>query len=74
VEVAEGLYGEHYCGRGEMENRVKEPLIVFADRRRPHHQISPDTFRPSREVPKSWREDRGLARQSKRSSTRARRA
>jgi len=33
-EVWEGraLYEELYCGRGEMENRIKEQLMLFADR------------------------------------------
>ena len=26
------LYEDLYCARGEMENRIKEQLVVFADR------------------------------------------
>jgi hypothetical protein len=26
------LYEKHYCGRGEMENRIKEQMCLFADR------------------------------------------
>jgi len=29
---ARRLYEELYCARGEMENRIKEPLMLFADR------------------------------------------
>jgi hypothetical protein len=29
---AQGLYEEHYCARGEMENRIKEQLTLFSDR------------------------------------------
>lgn len=29
---AQALYEEIYCARGEMENRVKEQLMLFADR------------------------------------------
>ena len=29
---AQGLYEELYCARGEMENRIKEQLMLFADR------------------------------------------
>jgi hypothetical protein len=29
---ARGLYEELYCARGEMENRIKEQLMLFADR------------------------------------------
>jgi hypothetical protein len=32
VWEARRLYEELYCGRGEMENRVKEQLMLFADR------------------------------------------
>jgi len=30
--AAQALYEELYCGRGEMENRIKEQLMLFADR------------------------------------------
>jgi hypothetical protein len=31
--AAQALYEQHYCGRGEMENRIKEQqLMLFADR------------------------------------------
>jgi hypothetical protein len=30
--VAQALYEELYCARGEMENRIKEQLMLFADR------------------------------------------
>ena len=33
------LYEDHYCGRGEMENRIKEQLSLFADR------VSTETMR-----------------------------
>jgi hypothetical protein len=29
---AQPLYEEHYCARGEMENRIKEQLTLFSDR------------------------------------------
>jgi len=29
---ARRLYEQLYCARGEMENRIKEPLMLFADR------------------------------------------
>jgi len=29
---AQALYEEHYCARGDMENRIKEQLMLFADR------------------------------------------
>jgi len=29
---AQGLYENLYCARGEMENRIKEQLMLFADR------------------------------------------
>jgi hypothetical protein len=32
VWEARRLYEELYCGRGEMENRIKEQLMLFADR------------------------------------------
>jgi len=32
VWEARALYEELYCGRGEMENRIKEQLMLFADR------------------------------------------
>ena len=30
--AAQALYEELYCARGEMENRIKEQLMLFADR------------------------------------------
>jgi len=30
--AVQALYEELYCGRGEMENRIKEQLMLFADR------------------------------------------
>ena len=30
--MAQALYEELYCARGEMENRIKEQLMLFADR------------------------------------------
>ncbi len=32
VWEARRLYEELYCGRGEMENRIKEQMMLFADR------------------------------------------
>jgi len=32
VWAAQALYEELYCARGEMENRIKEQLMLFADR------------------------------------------
>jgi len=32
VWEARALYEEFYCGRGEMENRIKEQFMLFADR------------------------------------------
>jgi hypothetical protein len=29
---ARALYEDHYCARGEMENRIKEQMMLFADR------------------------------------------
>ena len=29
---AQPLYEQHYCARGDMENRIKEQLMLFADR------------------------------------------
>src|SRR5664280_349327 len=29
---AQSLYEEHYCARGDMENRIKEQLMLFSDR------------------------------------------
>jgi hypothetical protein len=29
---AQPLYEEHYCARGDMENRIKEQFMLFADR------------------------------------------
>jgi hypothetical protein len=35
---AQSLYEDHYCGRGEMENRIKEQqLELFADRTSTHY-------------------------------------
>ena len=33
---AQRLYEELYCARGEMENRIKEQLMLFADRTSTH--------------------------------------
>lgn len=30
--TAQALYEDLYCARGEMENRIKEPLMLFSDR------------------------------------------
>ena len=30
--TAQGLYEKFYCARGEMENRIKEQMCLFADR------------------------------------------
>ena len=30
--VAQNLYEKFYCARGEMENRIKEQMCLFADR------------------------------------------
>jgi hypothetical protein len=37
--AAQALYEELYCGRGDMENRIKEQLCLFADR------VSAETMR-----------------------------
>ena len=37
--AAQGLYEEHYCARGDMENRIKEQFSLFADR------VSTETMR-----------------------------
>jgi hypothetical protein len=37
--AAQGLYEDLYCARGEMENRIKEQLSLFADR------VSAETLR-----------------------------
>ena len=37
--AAQALYEELYCGRGDMENRIKEQLSLFADR------VSAETMR-----------------------------
>jgi len=37
--VAQALYEELYCARGDMENRIKEQLSLFADR------VSAETMR-----------------------------
>jgi hypothetical protein len=34
---AQMLYEELYCARGEMENRIKEQLMLFADRTSTHY-------------------------------------
>jgi Transposase DDE domain group 1 len=34
---AQALYEEHYCARGDMENRVKEQLMLFSDRTSTHY-------------------------------------
>jgi hypothetical protein len=34
---AQALYEEHYCARGDMENRIKEQLMLFSDRTSTHH-------------------------------------
>src|SRR6266478_4958724 len=34
---AQALYEEHYCGRGDMENRIKEQLMLFSDRTSTHY-------------------------------------
>jgi Transposase DDE domain group 1 len=34
---AQVLYEEHYCGRGDMENRIKEQLMLFSDRTSTHY-------------------------------------
>jgi hypothetical protein len=34
---AQELYEEHYCGRGDMENRIKEQLMLFSDRTSTHY-------------------------------------
>jgi len=39
--AAQALYAELYCGRGDMENRIKEQLCLFADR------VSAETMRPN---------------------------
>jgi hypothetical protein len=36
---ARKLYEEDYCGRGDMENRIKEQFSLFADR------VSAETMR-----------------------------
>ena len=33
---AQELYEEHYCARGDMENRIKEQLMLFSDRTSTH--------------------------------------
>jgi Transposase DDE domain group 1 len=37
VWPAQALYEEHYCGRGDMENRIKEQLMLFSDRTSTHY-------------------------------------
>jgi hypothetical protein len=37
VWPAQALYEEHYCGRGDMENRLKEQLMLFSDRTSTHY-------------------------------------
>ena len=34
---ARALYEEQYCARGDMENRIKEQLMLFSDRTSTHH-------------------------------------
>ncbi len=34
---AQPLYEEHYCARGDMENRIKEQLMLFSDRTSTHY-------------------------------------
>ncbi|HEX8896036.1 MAG TPA: IS1380 family transposase [Terriglobales bacterium] len=34
---AQQLYEEHYCARGDMENRIKEQLMLFSDRTSTHY-------------------------------------
>jgi hypothetical protein len=34
---AQTLYEEHYCARGDMENRIKEQLMLFSDRTSTHY-------------------------------------
>src|SRR5258708_33707451 len=34
---AHALYEEHYCARGDMENRIKEQLMLFRDRTSTHY-------------------------------------
>jgi len=33
----QALYEEHYCARGDMENRIKEQLLLFSDRASTHY-------------------------------------
>jgi hypothetical protein len=35
---AQELYEQHYCARGDMENRIKEQLMLFSDRTSTHYQ------------------------------------
>jgi hypothetical protein len=34
---AQELYEKHYCARGDMENRIKEQLMLFSDRTSTHY-------------------------------------
>jgi hypothetical protein len=34
---AQALYEEHYCARGDMENRIKEQRMLFSDRTSTHY-------------------------------------
>ena len=34
---AQALYEQHYCARGDMENRIKEQLMLFSDRTSTHY-------------------------------------
>jgi hypothetical protein len=34
---AQSLYEQHYCARGDMENRIKEQLMLFSDRTSTHY-------------------------------------
>jgi hypothetical protein len=33
----QALYEDHYCARGDMENRIKEQLMLFSDRTSTHY-------------------------------------
>ena len=37
---AQALYEEHHCARGDMENRIKEQLMLFSDRTSTHYLCS----------------------------------
>ena len=36
---AQALYEEQYCARGDMENRIKEQLMLFSDRTSTHYPV-----------------------------------